>query len=164
MNDQIEIENIWGKILALSKDQIVPTLLEDAEKFGFEKTHVTLANIKDGTILMLIWAADYAARKQGRNSISDELINKFDSYGLYMKRLSKQLPAKPPPYPPNLAEVLYKELSHTLERTLPIRNQIGFAFFENTVGRVGFFKNTSRGKKYKEIIESSIRVLEEAFS
>ncbi|MFH1876710.1 MAG: hypothetical protein ABH865_07445 [Candidatus Omnitrophota bacterium] len=163
----MEIENIWGKILALSKDQIVPALLEDAKKFGVENTHDARASIEDGAVLMLIWAADYAARKRGQKSIADELINKLAIHGLYMERLSKQLSAIPPPYPPNLAKVLYKELSHTLERTLLVRNQIGFAFFQNAVGEVGFLqklKYSSRGKKYKEVIQSSIRILEEAFS
>lgn len=137
--------------------------MEDAEKFGVENTYDVQASIEDGTLLMLIWAADYAARKQGHNSISDELTNKFDSYGFFMIRLSKQQSLKPIPYPPNLVKKLYEELSHVFERAFPVRNKIGFAFRECTIGTLGRFKGLSLGKKYKEAIESYIRTFEDAF-
>jgi hypothetical protein len=163
----MDIQDIWDKILDLSKNVFIPALLADAKRFGFENTHAKRADIEDFSILTLIWAADFASRKRGHNSISDALLSKFDNHGLYLERLSEKLSAKPPPYPPNLTKVLYKELSHTLEKTLPIRNQIGFAFFQNTVGKVGFSQNlrdSSRGKRYKKALESCIQLFEEEFS
>lgn len=163
----MDIQYIWDMILDLSKNEFIPALLADAKRFGFEETHEERASIEDNTILTLIWVADFASRKQGYCSISDELLSKFENYGLYLERLAVKLSVKSPPYILNLIKLLYNELSHTLEKTLPIRNQIGFAFFQNTVGQVGFFQNlrdSSRGERYKKVIESCIELFENEFS
>ena len=102
----MDIQYIWDMILDLSKNKFIPALLADAKRFGFEETHEERASIEDNTILTLIWVADFASRKQGHCSISDELLSKFENYGLYLERLSVKSSLKPPPYIHNLINLL----------------------------------------------------------
>ena len=151
----MNIDPVYENILKL-KQAITTELLKDADYFGFAKTHKTEVLIDVSATMMLVWAADYAARQRAQPSIADELLNKVILTDLQQHNVSRTWTEMSMMHGPNFSQSIYAEFSQTMERTLSVRNQIGFAFFEHALGRVSIFKGVAHGRKYKEIVDKCI--------
>jgi len=156
----MDIEPIYENLLKL-KDAVTGILQKDAVAFGFA-TNQKSSSIEVSTTMMLIWAADYAARQQMRPPVADELLRRVINADLNVLSNTKDSRASgvwigmAMQHGPNFAKTLYAEFSRTMEKTFPIRNQIGFAFFEHALEKVSIFKGVEHGRRYKELIQKCI--------